>query len=88
MSNEICCEPKKRDPEPPYARVELVEEIAVPKLNEEVTLMVKGKLVFVEMGKRYSGESEWTKSKGELKIEISSIKIAGKNIFAEMAEDE
>lgn len=82
------CIEVKREPEKPSARIELPEEVAIPKIGSEVSVTVKGILKHVEVGEPYSDYDEYHTAKGQLKIEISSVKIEGKNVFADLAEDE
>lgn len=83
---EICCE-KISEPKKPMATIELSEGIQGCKLGEEVEVKLKGKLVYMEAGKRWHDDTERA-NRGEIRLEVKSVKLeTEKSEFAELAED-
>ena len=84
--SEICCD-KESEPRKPSATVELPDGIQGFKLGEEVEVKIKGKLVYMEAGKRWPEDSERA-NRGEIRLEVKSVKLeTEKSEFAELAED-
>lgn len=89
--NECCAEPK-REPRKPYATIELPNFVEGMKPGDEVEVVIKGKLIHMESGKRYPEYSSEDMDKlieGEIKVEVKSVKMSsGKNEFESLLEDD
>lgn len=83
---EICCE-KESEPRKPLATIELSEGVQGCKIGEEVEVRLKGKLIYLEAGKRWPDSPEQA-NRGEIRLEVKSVKLeTEKSEFAELAED-
>jgi hypothetical protein len=84
---EICCHETEKEPRKPMATIELPEVNQGFKIGEEVEVKIKGKLVYMEAGKRWPEVTERA-NRGEIRLEVKSVKLeTEKSEFAELAED-